>query len=531
MDLDMPRTNTFQNEPYIDFTVPSARDQLAETVAGVSASLGKTSPLIINGERRFEGELETIRNPANTDEIIGKVHLAAPAHTGEAIHAAQAAFQSWRFVPYHQRSSLLLQAAQLARKRKLELSVLLSKENGKSIREAVADVAEGIDFLDYYARRMNEIGSGDTSGVISLPGERNQLLHLPLGAGSIIAPWNFPFAILIGMTAAAIVAGNTVILKPSTNTPVIAYKAVELLEEAGSPPGVVNFLPCRGSRMGDLLVEDPRIRFIAFTGSTAVGKSIYEKAARFVPGQTWFKRMILETGGKNHILVCDDARLDAAVSGVARAAFGYSGQKCSACAVVLVQEGIYERFVPALVAYSEKLKLGQGSDPDAYTGPVISADAAQKIIQYIKLGKKEGTLLLGGQHLGKVAGKAGYYIEPTIFADLPSSSRLHKEEIFGPVLAIRKIKNPEEAFEIAGQSGYGLTGGVFTQSDAIKARAIERFHVGNLYINKSSGGSTGAMVGRQPFGGFNLSGTDSKAGGPNYLYLFMQEKAIADMGS
>lgn len=527
--MELPTTKNFSNEPSIDFSQKENQEALAKAVERVSRQFGKTYPLIIGGKRLLEGELIEVKNPANVNESLGKVHLAEEKHLESAVQAAERAFETWRFVPYPERAAKLLKAAELARKRKLELSVWVSKENGKSIREAVAEVAEGIDFMDYYARRMNEIGSTRPPGLFDVPGEKNRLEHIPLGAGAIIAPWNFPFAILAGMTTAALVTGNTVVMKPSTNTPIIAYHVYEILEQAGFPKGVMNHFPFRGAALGDALVQHPRIRFIAFTGSTAVGKEIYKKAAPFSEGQHWFKRTILETGGKNHVIVCTDADLQKAVEGVARSAFGYSGQKCSACAVAVVEEGIYEKFVPALVHYLKQWKLGEGSDPQYFTGPVINEEAVQKIMDYIQEGKKQGRLLAGGRRLEKVEGKAGYYIEPTVFTGLPGNSRILREEIFGPVLAIRKAKSLQEALRIANSTGYGLTGGVFTKDPKCKELAAQQFHVGNLYLNKATGGSTGAMVGRQPFGGFHLSGTDSKVGGPNYLYLFMQEKAIADM--
>ncbi len=525
--MDLPMLSDFKNEPYIDFSLVENQEALRKAMEGVNKRLGKTYPLIINGKKLFEGETQTIKNPANTDEKIGNAHLATKEHAELAIKSAEHAFETWQDVPYYECAAKLLKAAQLARERKLELSIWLSKENGKSIREAVAEVAEGIDFMDYYARRMNEIGS-QPAQLVHVQGEKNKLLYIPLGIGVIIAPWNFPFAILAGMATAALVTGNTVVVKPSSVTPIMAYHVFEILEQAGFAPGVANYLPGASSEIGNYLVEHPKTRFISFTGSTAVGKDIYEKAARFATGQHWFKRMILETGGKNHVIVCEDADIDKAARGVMRSAFGYSGQKCSACSVALVDKKIYEPFIKKLKEETEKLKIGEGTDADNFTGPLASEEQMQKVQKYLEIAKKEGKIIIGGERLSEGKYAKGYFIKPTIVTNAREDAKIVREEIFGPVLVVDKINSFEEALARQRSSDYGLTGGLFTKDPKRKEMAMRKFHAGNFYINKETGASTGAYVGRQPFGGFNMSGTDSKAGGPNYLYLYLQEKSITE---
>jgi 1-pyrroline-5-carboxylate dehydrogenase len=391
---------------------------------------------------------------------------------------------------------------------------------GKNWAEADADVGETIDFLEFYGREALRLNAATTP--IQYPGERNELLYIPLGVGAVIPPWNFPFAIMAGMTAAAVVTGNTVILKPSSDAPTIAAKFVEVLEEAGMPEGVVNFCPGSGAAFGNAIVEHPMTRFIAFTGSKAVGLEIHERAARTREGQIWIKRTILEMGGKDSILVCADADLDVAVEGVVASAFGFSGQKCSACSRAIVEAPLYDIFVERVQGRVAKLTV---SDPveNSNMGPVINEAALKSMLEYIEAGKKEGRLVAGGNAPANAEG--GYYLEPTVFADIPADGVLAQEEIFGPVLAIIKVGSFEEGLKVANNTEYGLTGSVYT-ADRVKLEVARReFHVGNLYFNRKC---TGAMVGAHPFGGFNMSGTDSKAGGPDYLYLFTQAKSVAE---
>jgi 1-pyrroline-5-carboxylate dehydrogenase len=396
----------------------------------------------------------------------------------------------------------------------------LTYEVGKNWAEADADVGETIDFLEFYAREALRLAAATTP--IQYPGERNELLYIPLGVGAVISPWNFPFAIMAGMTAAAIVAGNTVILKPSSDSPTIAARFVEILEEAGLPDGVVNFCPGSGSSFGNAIVEHPKTRFIAFTGSKSVGLEIHARAAHPQPGQIWIKRTILEMGGKDSILVCADADLDAAIDGVVASAFGFSGQKCSACSCAIVEAPIYDVFVERLRERVAALTVG---DPTANPnmGPVINQASLDSMLRFIQIGKNEGKLIAGGN--APTTADGGFFLEPTVFADVAPDAVIAQEEIFGPVLAVIKVETFEEGLRVANNTEYGLTGSVYTSDPARKAAARSAFHVGNLYFNRKC---TGAMVGAHPFGGFNMSGTDSKAGGPDYLYLFTQAKSVAE---
>jgi 1-pyrroline-5-carboxylate dehydrogenase len=391
-------------------------------------------------------------------------------------------------------------------------------EVGKSWSEADGDIAEAIDFLEFYAREALRFAKPQP--VVPIDGERNELVYIPLGVGAVIPPWNFAGAIMIGMTAASIVAGNTVVLKPSSDAAVIAAWFVDLLEEVGVPPGVVNFIPGSGGEIGDLIVTHPKIRFVSFTGSKEVGLRINELAAKPQSGQKWIKRVVAEMGGKDSIIVAADADVDAAVEGVAVSAFGFQGQKCSACSRAIVDESIYDEFVDKLKRRVSTITVGDPIDPSNYMGPVVNESALRSILNYIETGKTEGRLVAGGNRVGE----RGYFIEPTVIADVAPDATIAQEEIFGPVLAIVKATGFENALAIANNTEFGLTGSLYTSDDAKIARARDDFFVGNLYFNRKS---TGAMVGVHPFGGFNMSGTDSKAGGPDYLLLFMQGKTIS----
>jgi 1-pyrroline-5-carboxylate dehydrogenase len=393
-------------------------------------------------------------------------------------------------------------------------------EVSKNWGEADADIAETIDFCELYAREALRLANAATE--VQLPGEHDQLIYIPLGVGAVIPPWNFPCAIMAGMTLASIVAGNTVILKPSSDSPTIAAKFVEILEEAGLPEGVVNFCPGAGGSFGDAVVAHPRTRYVAFTGSREVGLHINKVAADRAPGQIWIKRTILEMGGKDAIVVDADADLDAAVEGVAAAAFGFQGQKCSACSRAIIDERIYDKFVARLKERVERITIGDPAS-NANMGAVINEGSMNSILNYIEVGKREGRLITGGERVTE-AGE-GYFLQPTVIADIQPKSKLEQEEIFGPVLAVIKSRNFEQGLEIANDTEFGLTGAVFTSSPEKIALAKREFHVGNLYINRKC---TGAIVGAHPFGGFNMSGTDSKAGGPDYLLLFTQAKSIGE---
>jgi 1-pyrroline-5-carboxylate dehydrogenase len=517
-----PRTpqGKFQNESFTDFSHGRHAHEMHAALAWVGDQLGREYPLVIGGERVFTSARLESRNPAKPGEVIGVHHAGGVTEAGAAVDAALKAFQSWRFSPLTDRVSLLLRTAELIKERRFEFCAWLVYEVGKNWAEADADVAECIDFLDFYAREALRLAGTETP--IQYPGERDELTYIPLGVGAVIPPWNFPLAIAAGMTAAAIVTGNAVVLKPSPDAPTIAARFVDVLEEAGMPPGVVNLLQGDGPNCGNALVEHPHVRFIAFTGSRPVGLEIHEKAARPRAGQIWIKRTILELGGKDATIVAADADVDEAVEGVLAAAFGFSGQKCSAGSRAIVEDAIYDVFIDKIREGIEAISV---SDPkeNPRMGPVVNAAARNKIMSYIETGKIEGRLLSGGHAIETEAG--GYYIEPTVFADVDPDARIAQEEIFGPVLAILRAKNFSEAMTIANGTEFGLTGSVYSSAPQTLERARREFYVGNLYLNRKC---TGAMVGAHPFGGFNMSGTDSKAGGPDYLLHFTQGKTVAE---
>ena len=513
-------SGAFVNEPFTNFKLPENARGLRHALDVVAAQLGREYDLVIGGRRIKTTDKIRSLNPARPDQIVGIHQKAGAEHAQLAMDAALHAFKSWSRTPAEERASLLLAAAEIIRNRKFEFCAWLTYEVGKNWAEADADVGETIDFLEFYAREALRLAAATTP--IQLPGERNELLYIPLGVGAVIPPWNFPFAIMAGMTAASIVCGNAVILKPSSDSPTIAAKFVDVLEEAGLPDGVVNFCPGSGASFGNAIVEHPKTRFIAFTGSKAVGLEIHERAARTQPGQIWIKRTILEMGGKDSILVCADADLDAAVDGVVASAFGFSGQKCSACSRAIVEAPIYDAFIERLRERVAALTLG---DPAANhnLGPVINKAALDSMLGYVEAGKREGKLIAGGS--APATEDAGYFLEPTVFSEIPPHGVLAQEEIFGPVLAVIKAASFDEGLAIANNTEYGLTGALYTSSRERIGRARREFHVGNLYFNRKC---TGAMVGAHPFGGFNMSGTDSKAGGPDYLYLFTQAKSVAE---
>ncbi len=418
-----------------------------------------------------------------------------------------------------ERARLAVAAAVMLRERRFEFDAWLVVEAGKTWPEAEAEVGEAIDFCEYYARQM--VHFAEPASPVQMPGERDEMVYLPLGAGVIIPPWNFPLAILAGMTVAALVAGNTVVIKPSSETPTIAAKFVEVLHAAGFPARSLALCTGSGAVIGDLLVEHPKTRFVSFTGSREVGLRINELAAKPRKGQIWIKRVVAEMGGKDAIIVDREADLDSAVTGVVQSAFGYQGQKCSACSRAIVDDPVYDEFVEKLKAKVAAITVGAPEDRGNYMGPVISAGARKTILDYIEVGRGEGRLIAGGAALPG----DGYFVEPTVFAGVDSKARLFQEEIFGPVLTISRARDFSHALEMANDTEYGLTGAVYSRNPETVARARQEFFVGNLYINRKC---TGAMVGAHPFGGFNMSGTDSKAGGPDYLLQFLQAKSIAE---
>jgi 1-pyrroline-5-carboxylate dehydrogenase len=509
----------FKNQSYVDFSQKENRLKMEDTLKEVASHLGEEYTLIIGSERLRAPKQFKSFNPSQKDEVVGIHQKADKDLAQKAIEEALQRFESWRWVKPEKRAEYLFQAAALMRKRKLELAAWEVYEVGKSWPEADADVAEAIDFLEFYGREM--IRYNQTQPLVKIPSERSELIYIPLGVGIVIPPWNFPLAILVGMTSAAIVTGNTVVLKPSSDSPTIGAKFMEIFEEVDLPPGVVNFLPGSGAEVGDFLVSHPKTRFISFTGSKEVGLRINELAAQQAPGQIWIKRVVAEMGGKDVIVVEEDTDLEEAAQGVIASAYGFQGQKCSACSRTVVSRKVYDRFLDMLVERAKGIKVGPAKNPGNYMGPVINEGALSSISQYIEIGKKEGRLCFGGE---RVEGN-GYVLQPAIIADVDPSSRIAQEEIFGPVLAVLKANDFDQALQIVNGTEYGLTGALYTQDRGKIERAKREFHVGNLYINRKC---TGALVGVHPFGGFNMSGTDSKAGGRDYLLLYLQAKAISE---
>ena len=510
----------FVNEPLTDFNKEENARKMRSAIEKVRGQLGREYDLVIGGKRvKTNDKIKSI-NPAKPSQVVGLHQKAGKEHVEPAMQAALRAFDSWSRTSVEERASLVFRVGDLMRERKFELCAWLVFEVSKNWAEADADVAETIDFCEFYSREALRLAKVDAP--VQLPGERDHLFYVPLGVGAVIPPWNFPAAIMAGMTLASIVSGNTVILKPSSDSPTIAAKFVELLEEAGMPDGVVNFCPGAGATFGNAVVAHPKTRFIAFTGSREVGLDINKSAATQAPGQVWIKRAVLEMGGKDAIIVDSEADLDSAVEGVAQAAFGFQGQKCSACSRAIVDERIYDKFLERLKARVEKINVGDPAE-NANMGAVINEGSMKSILDYIEIGKKDGRLITGGGRATN-AGE-GYFLQPTVIADIPPKSRLEQEEVFGPVLAVIKAKNYDHALESANDTEFGLTGAVYSKSRDKIERAIREFHVGNLYINRKC---TGAIVGAHPFGGFNMSGTDSKSGGPDYLYLFTQAKSVGE---
>jgi 1-pyrroline-5-carboxylate dehydrogenase len=509
----------FTNEPFIDFSNADNRKKMEDALKKVHDEFRREYPMWIAGKKVITTAKRKSTNPSRPSEVIGVFQDASKEQATEAIEAANKYFDTWKKVPMQERVKCLFKAAQIVRERKFELNALVCYEVGKTWVEADADVAETIDFCEFYGREMLRLG--EPQKLTPMRGERNYLVYIPLGVGAIIPPWNFPMAIMAGLVVASLVTGNTVVLKPASDSPTIAAKFVEILFEAGIPKEAIQFLTGPGGAVGDTVVQHPKTRYIGFTGSKEIGLRISELASKPAPGQIWIKRTVLEMGGKDGIVVDEEADIDSAVEGTVAAAFGYQGQKCSACSRVIVSEKVYDTFLNKLVERTKKIKVGPSDDPNNYMGPVINDAAMKTILGYIDVGKKEGRLVAGG---GRAAGD-GYFVEPTIIADVDPKARLAQEEVFGPVLAVIKAKNFDHAMEIANNTEFGLTGAVYSKNPEKIRRAEEDFHVGNLYLNRKC---TGAMVGAHPFGGFNMSGTDSKTGGKDYLLLFLQAKAVAE---
>jgi 1-pyrroline-5-carboxylate dehydrogenase len=508
----------FRNEAYTNFSDPANRRAMELALSKVRSELGREYELRIGGESIATGDKLTSVNPSKTAEVVGVHHKATAALAKRAVEEAYAYFPQWSRTPAEERIRMTLEVARILRIRKFEFNAWLVLEAGKTFPEAEAETAEAIDFCEYYAREMSRLAGPQP--VVQMPGEHDEMVYIPLGVGIVIPPWNFPLAILAGMTIATLVTGNTAIVKPSSETPTIAAKFADILIEAGFPERSFTLLTGSGAAVGDTLVQHPKTRFVAFTGSRDVGLRINELAAKPAQGQIWIKRVVAEMGGKDAIVVDANSDIDKAVEGVLFSAFGYQGQKCSACSRAIVDAKIYDEFLDKLTKKAKAIKVGPTDDAANYMGPVISEGARKTILEYIETGKKEGRLVVGADG----APEGGYFIPPTIIADVDSKARIFQEEIFGPVLAVTKADDFAHALDLANDTQYGLTGAVYSNDPKHLEQAREQFHVGNLYLNRKC---TGAMVGAHPFGGFNMSGTDSKAGGPDYLLLFLQAKSVA----
>jgi 1-pyrroline-5-carboxylate dehydrogenase len=511
----------FRNEAFTDFSKEENAQLMRAAIEKVRGELEREYPLVIGGERiKTAGRTFDSINPAKKTEVVGRFQKATEELARRAVETADETFKTWSQTLPEERARLLFLVSEILRERRHELSAWMIFEVGKTWAEADGDTAEAIDFCEFYAREMLRYAAPQP--VVKLEGEENRLQYIPLGVGVVIPPWNFPLAIMAGMTCASFVTGNTVVLKPSSDAPTIAYKFFEILEEAGVPAGVVNFMTGSGAEVGDVVVDHPRTRYVAFTGSKEIGLRINERAAKHQEGQIWIKRVVAEMGGKDAIIVDADTDLDEAATGVVQSAFGFQGQKCSACSRAIIHADVYEPMLDKIAERTEKLKLGDPTDGATSLSAVINQKAFKTISEYIEKGTADGGRVIAG---GGTDGEQGFYVEPTVIADVKPGDRIEQEEIFGPVLAVIKAADFDDALKIANDTEYGLTGAVYTNDPEKLERAKREFHVGNLYLNRKC---TGALVGVHPFGGFNMSGTDSKAGGRDYLGLFMQAKVWAE---
>ncbi|MCX7594241.1 MAG: L-glutamate gamma-semialdehyde dehydrogenase, partial [Fischerella sp.] len=509
--------SSFTGAADTDYAKEQARKKSQQALQTVRQQFGQTYLPLINGEYVNTQEIIDSLNPSNYSEVIGKVGLIGVEQAEKAMQAAKAAFPGWRKTPVRQRAEVLRKAAELMEQRRAELAAWIVLEVGKPVREADAEVSEAIDFCRYYALEMERLAQGYNYDV---PGETNRYIYQPRGIAVVISPWNFPLAIATGMTVAALVTGNCTLLKPAETSSVIAAKLTEILVAAGIPKGVFQYLPGKGSQVGAYLVSHPDTHLIVFTGSQEVGCRIYAEAANLKPLQKHMKRVIAEMGGKNAIIIDESADLDQAVAGVVQSAFGYSGQKCSACSRVIVHTAIYDTFVQRFVEATKSLNIGEAELPSTQVGPVIDASARDRIREYIEKGKAEANVALE-----LPAPENGYFVGPVIFTDVSPNAVIAQQEIFGPVVAVIRAKNFSEALAIANDTNYALTGGLYSRTPSHIQRAQEEFEVGNLYINRTI---TGAIVARQPFGGFKLSGVGSKAGGPDYLLQFLEPRTVTE---
>jgi RHH-type transcriptional regulator, proline utilization regulon repressor / proline dehydrogenase / delta 1-pyrroline-5-carboxylate dehydrogenase len=514
-------TRSFSNQPPIDFAQAQHRAAMHDALAAVRERLGRHCPLVIGGETVSTPGYGRSLDPSHKSRVVGTFSLAEREHALQAVAAAKSALPGWWRLGAEARGQFLQRAADVMRDRLFELAAWEVFECGKGWREATADVDEAIDFCEFYAAEAIRLQSGER---VDLPGEENRFEYLPRGVAAVIAPWNFPLAILTGMSVAALATGNTVVMKPAEQSSVVAALLMDIFREIDLPAGVLNYLPGRGEVAGAALVEHPDVALIAFTGSRAVGLAINATAAEVSKrGAPQVKRVIAEMGGKNAIIVDADADLDEAVAGVMKSAFGYQGQKCSACSRAIVLADVYDSFLKRLALATQSLKIGPAEEPATSVGPVIDEESFERIQRYLDIGKSEGRLVLGVDP-GPLA-EQGWFVGPHIFADVPPTARLAQEEIFGPVLAVLRAADLTEALRIANGTDYALTGGIFSRSPASLDRAGREFLVGNLYLNRAI---TGALVGRQPFGGFKMSGIGSKAGGRDYLLQFVLPRTITE---
>jgi 1-pyrroline-5-carboxylate dehydrogenase len=509
----------YRNEPYLDWSDEANVKAMRSAMQDVSGQLDESYPLVIGGKRvETDGEILSV-NPANPSQVVGRVAAASQRDADMALDTAARAFESWSRTAPEARARILLRASAIIKRRRFELLAWEAHEGGKTWAEADAEVAEAIDFMEYYSREMLRLKDGVE--IYSIPGEESRYFYQPMGVGVVIAPWNFPVAILMGMSSAAMVAGNTIVMKPSEFTSVLGAKVMEIFEEAGAPEGVVNFVPGYGSEIGDYLVQDARTRFISFTGSMKTGLRINELAARQIENQRWVKRVITEMGGKDAMIIDDSADLDAAAADIVASAYGYSGQKCSAASRAILHTDVHDEVLKKVLEKAGALKIGAPESPDVNVGPVISEPQFEKVTGYIDVGKNEGDRLLGDDPDDP---NKGYFVPPTLF-EVEPDARVAQEEIFGPVLSVIEARDFEDALRIANDNPYGLTGGVYSKNREHLELARHEFNAGNVYFNRKI---TGALVGVQPFGGFGMSGTDSKAGGPDYLPLHMLAKTVVE---
>jgi 1-pyrroline-5-carboxylate dehydrogenase len=508
----------FVNEPFTNFRDPANRHAFLDALHRVEHELGREHPNVVDGDRvHREDKILTSHNPSNPSEVIGIFPEANALEAKLAVDAAYAAWPAWAETPWADRAHLLFEAADRLRRDKHYYSAWMVKEVGKTWIEADGDTAEAIDFLEYYAREAFRYAK--PVPVVQTE-DANELHYVPIGVGVILTPWNFPMAIPTGMASAALVAGNTVIIKPAEQSLMIGWKLFELLEGVGFPRGVVNFVTGPGRIAGQAMVEHPHTRFVSFTGSKEVGLRLAAEAGKTHDGQRWIKRLVAEMGGKDAIVVDETADLEAAATAIVTSAFGFQGQKCSACSRAILVDSIHDAVLEKIVAKTKSLKVGDPVNPDVHMGPMTGKAQFDKQLEFIEIAKTEGRIVAGGTRVGDV----GFFVAPTVVADVKPTARLAQEEIFGPILSVIRAKHWEHALEIANGTEFGLTGSVFSKDERRLEEAKRRFHVGNLYLNRKC---TGALVGAQPFGGFDMSGTCSKAGGPDYLGLFLQQKSIS----